>query len=391
MLNHRFSHFLNIVLAFLFVSVFVACGDNEPNPVGNKTPRTILVYMVSNNSLGTAHSDEKDIAEMVVAARAGDFGNGRLLLFRAGKDGNQVLYEIKPDGTIETLKTYDAGSYAISSKRMLEVMNDAKTAAPADDYGLIMWSHAHGWTQNGQVENTPEVAPKTWGDDGGHTMNITTLAGVLGQSRWSFVYFDCCFMGSVEVAYELAPSLDKMVASASEIPLDGMPYDKNLKVLFAKTPDLEGAALNTFEYYENQPMEYDRTCTISVLDLRGMRALAEATRPIYEASKLVSVNDFDNLALALNSRPLFYDFGVYVHGMAEANNIDPALVQKWDKAYAEVVTFFRATPRLWNYISLRDFTGMSTYIPRTEADMTYRNYNTLSWYTDVASALYNKK
>lgn len=391
MLNLRFTHFINIVCGFILVAVVTGCGKDEPNPAENKTPRTILIYMVSNNSLGTANADDADIAEIVTAARAGDFGRGRLMLFRAGTDGNQVLYEVTGEGVLEPVKTYDNGSYAISSQRMLEVMTDAKTLAPADDYGLIMWSHAYGWTQTGQVEDVAEAEPKTWGDDGGHTMNITTLAGVLGKSRWSFVYFDCCFMGSVEVAYEFAPVLDTMVASASEIPLDGMPYDKNLKLLFASTPDLVGAARNTYEYYENQATEYDRTCTISVLDLRGMRALAEVTRPIYEASTSVAVSDFDNLALALNSRPLFYDFGVYVRGMANANRLDASLVQAWNKAYADVVKYFRATPQLWSAVSLRNFTGMSTYIPRTADDMTYRNYDTLSWYTDVAASLYIKK
>ena len=387
MFNPRLSYFLNIVCALILSIGIVGCDDSEPEP---STPRTILVYMVSNNSLGTADADEADIAEMVVAARAGDFGRGRLMLFRAATDNTQILYEITKDGTLETVKTYDSNSYAITSTRMLQVMNDAKAYAPANDYGLIMWSHAYGWTQNGQVGNAPDASLKTWGDDGGHTMNISTLADVLGASKWSFVYFDCCFMGSAEVAYEFAPVLNTMVASASEIPLDGMPYNKNLKLLFASTPDLVGAAQNTFDYYDSEASEFDRTCTIGVYDLRGMRSLATATRSIYEASTHVSVNDFDNLELALNSRPLFYDFGVYVHGMAAANGLDASLVKAWDSAYADVVKFYRATPRLWNAVSLHDFTGMSTFIPRTPDDMTFRKYDTLTWYADVASALYNK-
>ena len=90
-------------------------------------------------------------------------------------------------------------------------------------------------------------------------------------------------MGSVEVLYELRNVTSRIVASASEIPVDGMPYTKNLPLFFKTTPDLAAAAQNTFEYY-NELGGSDRTCTIAVYNLAGMDDLANATRPIYEAS-----------------------------------------------------------------------------------------------------------
>lgn len=379
--------YVKYIYTFLLAALAVvvgSCGGDEPKPSPSSASRTILVYMVSNNSLGVAGCDDNDIDEMCRAARAGHFGNGRLILFRAGTDGRQNLYEIDNQGRTVLLKEYDQTRYAISSDRMLAVMADAKALAPADDYGLIMWSHALGWTQNGQKD---DIDTKTWGDDRGHTMNISTLARVLEQQRWGFVYFDCCYMGSVEVLYQLRSATSKIVASASEIPLDGMPYDKNLKLLFAAEPDLVAAARNTFEYYDALSGD-DRTCTISVFDLKGMEQLATASRAIYEASTKVSVRDFENLPLSTDFRPLFYDFGVYVRGMAGANDVRSQLTEGWNRAYANVVTYKMSTPKLWDSISLSNFTGISTYIPRTVADMTYRNYNTLDWYTDVASALY---
>lgn len=133
--------YVKYIYTFLLAALAVvvgSCGGDEPKPSPSSASRTILVYMVSNNSLGVAGCDDNDIDEMCRAARAGHFGNGRLILFRAGTDGRQNLYEIDNQGCTVLLKEYDQTRYAISSDRMLAVMADAKALAPADDYGLIM-------------------------------------------------------------------------------------------------------------------------------------------------------------------------------------------------------------------------------------------------------------
>lgn len=389
------KHILNIFLTVLSLT-FLSCSKHEgpapeppvpPEP--QDTSRTILVYMAANNTLGTGGFNTKDIAEMAAAAQSGGFGNGRLIIFHAPPGGSRVLMEMDRAGNLDTLKTYADIQYVISADFMLTVFRDAKAAAPAKDYGLVLWSHALGWTQNGQSDDGPTITPATWGDDRGHTMNITTLKRVLEAEPWSWVYFDCCYMGSVEVAYELRSVIHQMVASASEIPVDGMPYDRNLPLLFATPVDLEGAAYNTFNYYDSQKGE-SRTCTISVIDLSGMDELAEATKPIYGLSTAVGTDNFVNLPLSLDTRPLFYDFGVYVKGLCQKNDIEPALLDNWQAAYDKVVRVHLATPQLWNRIDLSGFTGMSTFIARSKSETSLRGYNTLSWYTDVASLLFDK-
>lgn len=377
-MTKRIFTFTLVALTLLMVS----CKKDEPE-VKKPTLRTVLVYMAANNSLGSDDCDRDDLAEMEAAVRDGALGEtGRLLIFYAPTDGSQTLYEMTaPNGELTILKTYDTDEYVVSASRMSEVMYDARKLAPAEDYGLIMWSHALGWTQDGIPES------RTWGDDRHKSMNITTLANVLAGRGFSWIYFDCCYMGSVEVLYQLRGVTHRIVASASEIPLDGMPYDKNLALFFSPTVDLEQAAQNTFDYY-NALSGKSRTCTVSVYDLKGMDELARKTAPIYFAAKKVKPNDFVNLPLTLDPVALFYDFGVYVEGMVKANEEDENYLEAWKEAYGKVVTFYRATPMLWNRISLEKFTGMSTFIMRTENDATYRNYNTLDWYKDVAEYLY---
>ena len=86
------------------------------------------------------------------------------------------------------------------------------------------------------------VAPLAFGFDKGQKMNLTTLARTLQGQNFGFVYFDCCYMGSVEVAYELRHAM----------PSNGMPYNRNIRCFFAPEADLLTAARNTFELYDGE-------------------------------------------------------------------------------------------------------------------------------------------
>lgn len=399
------TKYINFFLYFiisLFATVATSCSDKEDEPSNpSVAERTILVYMAANNSLGAYQNDKLDILEMREAAQNGVINkNNRLIIFWAPTDGTQTLYEMRSDGTLNPIKEYSGSEYVVTYNFMLEVFNDTKTYAPANNYGLIMWSHAMGWTQNGIVEDAvvsqtiqSEIAPKTWGEDRGRKMNITTLARVFRDSpiAWDWVYFDCCFMGSVEVAYQLRGTIPRMVSSATEIPLDGMPYEKNLPLLFLPESDLVGAAKNTFNFY-NSLSGTARTCTISVFDLNDMDGLAQATRYIYERGQFTTPSEFFNLPLDLYSPHHFYDLGVFVTGLAEKFNLNSELYDSWSKAYHNVVIYQSATPMLWSTRDLSDFTGMSTYLPHTgsEGDINFSNYTDLDWYKDVANSLYNK-
>lgn len=376
-------------MALVLASIFMLTScDKSDEPL--LPHRTILVYMAANNSLGRDGYDRKDIDEMLQAVKAGALGKtDRLLVFRAAVSLNKSLVEIKRDGTIDTLRIYDKTANSVDSDFMLGVFQDAKSIAPNSEYGLIMWSHAMGWTENGTTDLGPSLSPKTWGEDGNRSMNITTLGRVLKASPWDWIYFDCCFMGSVEVLYEIRNSVSHVVASATEVPLDGMPYDKNLHLLFAQEADLEGAAQNTFEYYDALSGQA-RTATIAVYDMSQIERLARATVPIYREAKIYSPSDFYNLPLDVRTTHLFYDFGVYMRGISISNELSPGLYENWLDAWQSAVPYYRATPYLWDTVDLSQFTGISTFIPRSAAMLTYCNYNTTSWYKDVARYLYDR-
>ena len=63
------------------------------------------------------------------------------------------------------------------------------------------------------------------------------------------------------------------------------------------------------------------------------------------------------------------------------------LAGTFDSTFSEVVTYSAATPKLWNAIDLNRHNGISTYILSNAESSLTGNYNQLSWFDDVASAV----
>lgn len=382
----------NILFTILPVLIFTGCSSDDDNDTPTpECPRSVLVYMVANNSLGSANFDSDDLAEMVKAARQGDFGNARLIVYHHPRNANPVLKEITSKGEI-TLKSYDQAEFSVSSARMNRVISDFMTEAPASHHGIIFWSHGSGWIENGIIENSSSakannfsqfsapISPLSFGDDGGRYMNVTTLARVLDGKGFDYIYFDCCYMAGIEVVYELRHCAPTIVGSATELPAAGMPYDKTLKYLLKADADLITAAKTTFNTYDAMS-GMNRSCTISVIDTKGLDALADATRAIYIANNTTSP-DFSPQYFMTSSCYLF-DFGQYVNDLASQL---PDLAADFNNALDDVVIYKAATPQFWEILTIDHHSGLSTFIPN-ESQANKYHYDNLQWADDVASAL----
>ena len=358
--------------------------------------RTVLVYQVANNNLGTSQYNEMDIKEMMEGAAAGAIPrDGRLLVYNAGPNANPLLFEITATGN-DTLKTYTTDLYSVQSERMLEVLDDMQKFAPSNQYGLVLWSHGSGWIQDGMDD--PEdtgITPMSFGADRSRTMNITTLANTLAKGpELDFIYFDCCYMASVETLYELRHAAPVIAASATELLVYGMPYEQNLGDFFSPTADLVSAAGNTFRLYDHLTGS-NRTCTMSVINTAGLEGLAKATAAIYSAANgnmpaSYEPQRFMNRGI---SSCTYFDFKQYVEALcidadgAERFEGATTLLADFNNSLAECVEYAAATPYLWNSVPLTYHCGLSTFILENDSNSTYKNYNTLSWYADVASKL----
>lgn len=384
-----------IILLTLILNTIIlsSCDNDEPEP-SPQANRTILVYMVARNSLGAYQYDQNDLDEMLEAASIPDgFNGGRLLVFHAPISGAPQLKEITAQG-INILKEYDQSISCVESKTMQQIITDAKALAPAEDYGLILWSHANGWLQTGIADSSyidpaslrnNNLKPTAFGEDRRQNMNVTTLAQTLKNQQFSFIYFDCCYMACVEVAYEMRHTTSYIIASASEILGDGMPYNANLKHLFADTPQLVEACQNTFDFY-NTRLDESRTCTISLIKTSGMEDLASATRDIY-ATKVFADKSYKPQRFMTEVSCYHFDLADHIHSLP----VEKSLLEKWDNAITDVVIYCNNTPYLWNMLKINSHCGLSTYILDNNQDYNANKYKyfELKWWNDVVSHRFN--
>lgn len=374
------------MLAVLFT--VSACSDSsstdEPDPPvppagQDDVHRTVLVYMVADNSLGSWNNDKYDLREMLDGAKAGALNGGRLLVYhnRPGTDAGKApqLLEVTAAG-LDTLKTYadNPEIYSVDVSRMREVIADAKSYAPALDYGLVLWSHASGWMETSMA--------RSFGEDRRHTMKISSLATALSDSDFSFIYFDCCSMASVEVMWELRNAAPVIAASGIELPADGMPYNLTLPYLFAKgEADVVGAASTTFNFYDSMTGS-SRTCAMTVVSTPAMQDLAEASAEIFAgvtefAPNLSAVQPYFRSAV----RTYMYDFEDYV----ERLNPTEEQLAAWRAALRNAVIYKASTPSLFNVIDLDRYCGLGSYVILDPREISLFNYSEREWYRDVVS------
>lgn len=387
---------IRILSALSVVFGFASCGGNDgPEPPEPPTgvSRTVLVYMLaSSNGLGASAPrdyDDQDLDEMLTAAEAGDLGDGRLLVFHSSSDGTQILKEVTAEG-INEIKSYDSNTLPQSSERMNEVFDDMKSIAPAAEYGLILWGHGTGWLQDGISEVSyaaGDAKPYSygWEHNGSQAMNITTLAKNLEGRDFKFLYMDCCYMASVEVAYQLRHAVNDIVAYPTEVLCYGMPYDINIKYLFSAEPDLVGAAKGTMFYYEAMHEDEYRMCTVSVLDTRNIERLAAAVAAIYEMNNVGVPAGFTPQRYETSYNCRYYDFASYIRALDST----PELLAEFEAALADVVVYEDATDYLWGRLALTEHSGLSTFIMKIADDTLSEkyNYDQLEWFDDVASKL----
>ncbi len=370
----------------------MACGESDGpgvTPEDGPVHRTVLVYMVADNSLGTWSRDDSDIAEMLTAAKAGGFSGGRLIVYhnRPSTASNPpLLLEITKQG-IDTLATYPntdengKNIYSVDPSRISQVISDTKALAPAEDYGIVFWSHSSGWLG---ATTAGDDRYRAFGDDRGYHITLPSLAATLAGETFSFIYFDCCQMANVESAYELRNVTPVIVGSPTELGIDGMRYDLNVPVFFSEEPDLEQAARNTFNDYDGNGLE----CQMTVIRTEGLERLASATRDI-----LATVEDFPEGIEDLQRycRPTetcwSYDMKQYMQLLASEKY--PELLSAWEQEFDSVVTYAESTATAisdrFNPLVIKNYSGLGMFAIAGPADISYRQYDLTAWWADVVS------
>ena len=400
---------LALFLALAMSLLTMACKNDEPQPEPEPEPtkaaRTVLVYMVADNSLGRPGNayDQLDIKEMQAAVNDGALGaNGRLLVYhcRYGvAQGNYpVLCELRKNQKPDTLKRYpdNVDLYSVDPERMSEVFATVKTLAPADSYGLVLWSHGSGW----QNETTGVVTMprrsygvEQHGSSPKHYMSVESLGEVLDNHPFDFVYFDVCHMITVEVVYQLRHGAKTIVGSPTELLGPGMDYSINIPMFFAMPDaDLVGAAEATFKLYNSQEGAM-RTCSMTVVDTSALDELAEASRQIYASYTGIEgkVSDFQTYTRSSTTAAgTIYDYRSIIDRMT---GISAEQLADFDGAMKKAVLYAQSTPWIFegqsNAIRIKTYCGLGSYYISSLQEAERLGYMKLDWWKDVVSYAYS--
>jgi hypothetical protein len=173
---------------------------------------------------------------------------------------------------VESLGEKNMGDY----HALLQFVDWTVRNYPADHYILVIWNHGTGWRLQQQRISILQAALKTEGtvtEVGMKAISVDETdedilymhevwqalneAQRLKTPILDIVGYDACFMGMIEVAYQIKDNAHFMVASEEAEPVDGWPYHRILNDLVtsfdARKP--EGLAKTIVqrygEFYEN--------------------------------------------------------------------------------------------------------------------------------------------
>ena len=283
----------------------------------------------------------------------------------------------------------------------------------AERYGILLSSHGSGWAPSGYIsdpdvfeglipkdlqrrripafrlQREDEIPVKTIGVhyytvNSSEEMEITDMADAF-PFKMDYIIFDACFMGGIEVAYELRNVTDRIMFSQAEILADGMDYKRISSYIFAENgPDLEGFCQRYYDHY-NSLSGQSKSATISLIDCSKLEALARTTGEMIEKyrSGLETLQNEKRSTVQRyyqsknqEKQQWFYDFGDIIEkcGLTEEDK------QIFNESLSAAVTYKAATPWFLSDFAIRKHSGMSMYLPFTQKrDYLNNFYKTLEW------------
>ncbi len=365
--------------------MLISCNE-QGEDLGVKSKNISLIYMIADNDLSS--SAVNDINEMERNFTPND--NEKILVYIdaspvQGLPRNPVLLELQHDET-EKIISKILFSYpqqnSTSKKVFKTVLEDAihYNGTQNNIKGLVLWSHGNAWLPNDyhiptdtkaiQYSANEEIRFKYFGKDYSpkeSVMEIKDLADVLSPYHFDYIIFDACFMGAIEVFYELKNSTDFLIASPSEILSDGFPYDKIIPKMIKQKVDLKAICEDFYNYY-NQKSGSLQSGTITLLNTNYLDDFALFCKTNLPQKWIIpQINTLQQYTR--NNENLLFD-------LKELLFLSNQNYPNWEK----LIVYQNHTKNMVN-LPLKKCNGVSTYISNNKNELN-EYYKKLSWYKD---------
>ncbi len=250
-----------------------------PTPAPGENPEwTYMVYMDGDNNL-----EEAAIADFLEMERVGSTPNVNIVVqmdrssgYYAGEgdwSGARRFLVQRGDGnSITSQAVQDLGETDMSSADSLYSFTSwAIDHYPAKKYALVLWNHGGGWT--GLLHD----------EGSGNGMFLPEMKQALGRTKdklgkkLDVVVLDMCLMAQYDVAVEVEPSADYLVASEETVPGWSFDYSMVLTDLTNRpTMAPRELALMEVDKFREFYQDKDDATTMAALDMSKVPALKAA-------------------------------------------------------------------------------------------------------------------
>lgn len=373
----RISVVLLLAVSFCLTSCDWFRHEEKPTDV-------VLVYMASNNNLvSAAEAELTDIKNGWLPAAGFD---SQILLVYLDKGDLPTLkrYSRDDNGNVveELVTTYPTGTNSATKETLAQVLSDSEKAYPADTRGIVLWSHGTGYLPSSYYSKpTDPVIPDSqistssfgYDQDTGKEIELKELRSALEKYHFRFIAFDACLLGGIEVAYEMRNVCDYVLASPTETLTEGFPYETMTEHLFDSETEsgMTESAKAFYDYYHGK----NSSGTIGVYKTSALPEFKEVCAPLFSKYN-DAIKKMDRTKVQVfyrMGRAYFYDFASAMRQVLS----DQEYAQFAD-ALNKVVIYKAATPKFLE-IEIKEYSGISTYIPRPEYTNLNSYYKTLAW------------
>lgn len=386
-----------IALSLLGVALLLSSCIPEDYPEEVGTQRVIIAYLAGDNSLSS------EVQQKIDALSKGFFSlhpprHYKLLIYADSKNEAPRLFEVMPNSieNLRLIRTYPTQNSA-SPTIVNQVLTETIAYYPALSYGLILFSHGTGWLPAGGLTNpyatqtdapTTEASTRSVAIDNDNELELIDFAQSLplpSGKKWAFILFENCYMGSVEVAYELRHKTHILIASAAEIVSPGMTdvYRTSLPLLYRPgSAGTEAFARAYFDHWNGKSGDY-QSATISVVNTEKLDELASVARTALSHQTPTDTLPIGTLQCFNRNRwRLFFDLREVLL------TVHPSVQAPLDTVLAQVVTYQASTPYFLEHqphgYAISRHCGLTLYIEQKEYSLLNDAFRKLSWVTSVA-------
>ncbi len=248
--------------------------ENKSTPMGDKGKWTIFVYLCGTDLESSGQGSATGDIQQMMEAESSD--NVRFVVQTGGtkKWINEVFSASEAERwVVQNQDMQKVGSVPLknmgSSENLADFLKWGVKEYASEKMGVIFWDHGGGCIQGACVDEL----------NGGDTLDLMEINSAFADvyegmtDKFEFIGFDCCLMGTAEVANILASYARYFYGSQETEPGTGWDYTTFTNAL-VKNPTANGAELgkviaDSF-YNECASVQQEKECTLTIVDLSKM-------------------------------------------------------------------------------------------------------------------------